>query len=93
MKFLLILIILCTGCSSTRNYVKVGAGYKFNETSIDFYDGASTSPISARIEAGQHNGAWSYGISHHSQWLRGWPVNNNTEYYKTELFIDYEWEF
>ena len=89
MKYLLvILFLLCSGCSST--YLKVGAGYKLNETNINWYDGSSSDPISARIELYKESGDLSYGISHHSQWFTGFPFNNNLEYSKTEVFIDYK---
>ena len=49
-----------------------------------------SSPISARIEIGyQYSKSVKFGISHHSQWLTGWPINDDKEYSKTELFIDY----
>lgn len=76
-------------------YLKIGAGYKFQQTEyLQTQDGARhtldhTSPISARIEIGVQKGKLSYGLSHHSNWLSGWPVNNDTEYTKTELYVDY----
>lgn len=88
-----IIIIFMSACSHTP-YVKVGAGYKIEEPKIYWFDGTKTNnPISARMEAGFKYQNWSYGLSHHSQWLRGWPVNDKFEYYKTEFFIDYEWDF
>lgn len=78
-------------------YLKAGAGYKFSETdSMKMRDGRTAkldihSPISARIEIGKQHGNWSYGVSHHSQWLVGWPLDDRKEYNKTEAFIDYKW--
>lgn len=88
----LIATLLLAGCSSTP-YVKIGAGYKVQEIDIKFKDGSATHPISARIEAGIKQGDWTYGVSHHSQWFTGKPFNDNMEYSKTELFVDYIWEF
>lgn len=77
-------------------YLKVGAGYQFLRTdSLITEDGSRhklthTSPISARIELGLQKGNLSYGIAHHSNWLSGWPVNNEPEFDKTEVFMDYK---
>lgn len=96
MKYSLLIILLLTGCSSVP-YIKVGAGYKLNETKIDWYNKYNTTrgnhPISARIDLGFDYQNWSYGLSHHSQYLTGAPFNNASEYSKTELFIDYKWSF
>lgn len=98
MKTLILIssIIMMTGCA-TIPYVKVGAGLKFQEQ-INRYCNSKlqcngSSPLTARIEAGIHQGSWSYGVSHHSQWLVGFPFNDDKEYSKTELFVDYEWQF
>lgn len=92
MKTLLILLsLLLSGCSSTKcfTYGKVGAGYKFDEAVI-YYNGETLhDPISARLEIGKQCERWSYGVSHHSQWFNGKPFNNNNEYHKSEIFIDY----
>jgi hypothetical protein len=81
------------GCASNVPYVKVGAGYKFKEANVDWGDGSVNDPISARIELGIENGPWSYGYSHHSQWFTGPPLNNNDEYSKHEIFVDYTWRW
>ena len=60
---------------------------------MNYRDGSSNSPISARAEAGIENGPWTYGVSHHSQYLVGWPLNDDMEYEKTEIFVDYTWRF
>ena len=78
----------------SKTYVRVGAGYKFNESEITHHNDDGTihsgSPISARIGVYyQYSDNVRIGIDHHSQWLTGFPVNDDTEYYKTELFIDY----
>jgi hypothetical protein len=83
-----------TACAEV--YFKVGAGYQFLRTeSLIMQDGskqqlAHTSPISARIELGVQKGNLSYGIAHHSNWFAGWPVNNDPEFDKSEVFIDYK---
>lgn len=81
-----------TGCAESY-YTKVGAGYKIDETNIQWYDSSPTSPISARIEVGAKKGNFLYGINHRSQYLSGKPFNNNSEYQVTEVFVDYVWEF
>lgn len=86
--FLILMVLSITGCSST--YLKVGAGYKFQETEINWLDGSENHPISSRIEIGNEAGKVTYGISHHSQWLIGKPMNSDIEYSKTEFFIDYK---
>jgi len=83
-----------TACDEV--YLKVGAGYKFVETDSWTINGKDYkidgwSPYSARIEVGKQSGSWSYGISHHSQYFKGWPVNDQKEYHKTEFFVDYKW--
>jgi len=99
------LIIVCAGldCASAQAsgyepYLKIGVGYKFSEQNeIQFccddrvYAIDNGSDYSARIEFGWEVGNLSFGASHHSQWLAGWPFNDKWEYYKTELFIDYKW--
>lgn len=79
-----------------KTYITIGAGYKFKEATMYFDDKNGNpkefnEPISARIEIGyRYNKNIRFGISHHSQWLTGWPVNNDrNEYEKTEFFIDY----
>lgn len=94
------LILVCmflVGCGS-RPYVTVGAGYKVSETEYHFlvqHDAyyQKGHPLTARIDIGLENGDFKYGLSHHSQWIEGWPVNDNGEYEKTEFFIDYTYKF
>lgn len=92
--------ILLTGCVSPQYYAKLGAGWKFDESNQSWYhNGTRTSntPISARAELGAEIDAGPFvvsgGLSHHSQWTEGWPVNDHGEYYKTELFIDVKYVF
>ena len=94
MKKLLLLALLTVGCSHTP-YVKVGTGYKIQETEFtNLQTGENVNDkVSARIEMGLEYGAITYGISHHSQWFSGAPFNNNMEYSKTEVFIDYTLRF
>ncbi len=93
---LVIIIILVSGCSSTP-YIKVGAGLKVQESVTHYYGEAGrinmSHPITARIEVGIESDALTYGVSHHSQWFTGFPFNNDKEYSKTELFVDYTWRF
>ena len=89
-------IIVCsllTACSVKPPFqVKIGAGYKLDES--DMYGYSSVTPhdssaLSARLELFQEIDEWSYGVSHHSQWLTGVPFDNEWEYSKTEVFVDY----
>ena len=96
MVFLLIASHAKASCDTA--FAKVGAGYKFNEQKEFVYDGQSfefynVSPYSARFEIGVECENLTYGIAHHSQWATGAPFNNKGEYYKTEIFIDYKFEW
>ena len=79
----------------SKTYVKIGAGYKFDELTIYMKDGDGNEykfndPYSARIEIGYNfTKNIKFGISHHSQWGTGYPFNDKKEPNKTELFIDY----
>lgn len=92
----LLIIILASGCSHTP-YIKAGAGYKLSETDMLWVNEHKTvqgnHPVSARLEAGFEAGNWTYGVSHHSQFATGAPFNNDPEYQKTEVFVDYTWRF
>ncbi len=94
-KHLLIVTLLAlsnTACTTIadNSYLKLGAGYKFNEMDI-YYQGESIQhPISARIELGSSYENFSFGYSHHSQWFQGAPFNADEEYSKDEVFIDYK---
>lgn len=84
-----VLVAALSGCASTP-YVKVGVGYKVAETNL-FHKGERVNdPISARMELGMETETITYGISHHSQYFSGFPFNNDHEYSKTELFVDYK---
>ena len=93
--------LILTGCSAIeRPYIKVGAGYKFQETVIMFANdnGIKTngdSPVSARIELGATCllPEITCGVTHRSQWSTGAPFNNNNEYSVTEAFVDYTFYF
>lgn len=80
-------------------YIKVGAGYKFEETDLlkDERTGRTmdiiSDPYSARIESGVDCGNVTWGIAHHSQWRTGAPFNDKGELSKTELFIDYKFSW
>lgn len=96
----IIIAIMLVGCASNGEgqydycvgYIAVGAAYKFDETPI-YGANFEQSPISARIEAGNDCGTFCYGVSHHSNWFEGWPVNSADEYGKTEVFVDYVHKF
>ena len=77
-----------------KTYVTIGAGYKFQETNLKLTrNGVKkdwNEPVSARIEIYyQYSKNVTFGISHHSQWLTGFPFDDDSEYSKTEIFIDY----
>jgi len=102
MKILAIVLMLASSAAMAdyEYYVKIGAGYKLHQTdwvldnetgtrrNLDFKD-----PFSARIEIGIEHEHISYGISHHSNWLTGYPFNDEGEFQKTEVFIDYKWSW
>ena len=97
MRLILILAVAAlTGCAAPNlkycdTYAKVGVGYIVEQPKIHWDTGNdTTNPISARLEGGCEYGRVTYGLSHHSQWFEGWPVNSNSEPHKTELFIDYK---
>ena len=97
MKYLILLLLSSPVMACDETYIKIGAGYKLDQTdhftnkntgerfNIDFND-----PLSARIEIGVQKGNVSYGVSHHSNWLTGFPFNDEGEVQKTEIFIDYK---
>jgi hypothetical protein len=83
-----------TACDGA--YLKIGAGFKFQEDDSFMLNGEKhkkdpISPISARIELGVQKGAWSYGVSHGSQWADGAPFNDRDEPHRSEVFLDYRW--
>lgn len=85
-----------TGCITLgQPYASVGAAYKLSEQQIWVEaDGTSMNdPFTARGEIGIEHDNFRYGVSHHSQWLRGKPFDDDIEYHKTEVFIDYVWRF
>lgn len=92
--------ILIQGCATNHQpYYAVGVGYKLDETTYYWWDNAmkgnreGNCPLSARLEVGMDAGNFRYGLSHHSQWTTGAPFNNEGEYQKTEVFIDYVKKF
>ncbi len=100
MKYLLMLLLI-SGCSSIPEsaYLKVGAGYKLQETNLNRIDkGVITynmnDPLTARFELGAECfiPQITCGVTHHSQWLTGKPFNDKDEYSKTEIFIDYKFK-
>lgn len=97
MKNILIFLLLFSSQSYADIYIKVGTGYKLIEMDNIITPSGKKIPIntggkfSARIEIGAETGNWSYGLSHHSQWADGYPVNDRKEPQKTEIFIDYKW--
>jgi len=102
MKILAIILMLAssTAMADYDYYVKIGAGYKIDQTeyTTDIESGRKVylhfnDPISARIEVGIEHESISYGISHHSNWLTGYPFNNEGEFHKTEIFVDYKFSW
>ena len=96
-KYLLIALLVAPGVRAAdwkgKTSFKIEAWYKFDETTIRFDGELWEDPVSARIEIGYElNPNVSFGLSHHSQWRTGFPMNRNdeNEYYKTEIFIDYK---
>ena len=79
----------------SKTNVRIGISYKLKENVIYFSrtDGTRSdvsSPIGARIGLWyQYSTNVTIGIDHHSQWFQGFPFNNEGEYSKTELFVDY----
>jgi len=69
-----------------KTYVKIGVGYKFNETPL-YNDGARfNEPLSAQFELSyQWSDSITIGYRHRSQWLAG-----NPEYYVDELFGEFK---
>lgn len=81
-------------------FIKVGTGYKIDQPTFFNYEGKrydlptpESDKYTARIESGISCGKWTYGIAHHSQWLRGAPFNDLGEEYKTEIYIDYKFSW
>src|SRR6187431_2510756 len=105
MKYLLLIAVLLSSFANAGDYsyyVKVGTGYKIQEPDErvivfmgqEYISQANYgSKVTARFEAGIEKGALTFGVAHHSQWLDGAPFNKDVEYFKTELFIDYKWEW
>lgn len=103
MKYLFLTLSMlslnCAAIDYSNIYFKVGVGHKIQEPDAMTLDKGEpterTIPATfgdkttARFELGyEYNRRITFGVSHHSQWFEGWPVNNNNEYYKTELFVD-----
>jgi hypothetical protein len=87
------LLLTSVASDSCERYFKVGAGYKFQEPKYLEVRGEEVrfdfgSNPSARAELGCDYKSWSFGISHHSQWF-----DFDSEYYKTEVFLDYKFLF
>ena len=92
-KYLLLSLVLMTSSTFanenylSKTYITLGAGYKFQESQLYYHDDDGVSykgydPISARIEVGYHySKSIKFGISHHSQWLTGFPFNNDKNEY------------
>ena len=75
---------------SIKSYSRDITDYSVYGPVIQTFEQYKSSPISARIEIGyQYSRNLSFGISHHSQWLVGWPIDDKKEYSKTEVFVDY----
>lgn len=106
-KFLILAILMCSQAQAVefdvdkflnKSYLKVGTGYKLIKKPLTFNDGTDNSSkkhaISARFELGYRlSENVTIGVSHYSQWLVGWPINDKKEYSTTGIFIDYTFEF
>lgn len=97
------LISIPSFADCNKAYFKVGAGYKLDEKTefiiidrktnqrVNFY--STPAKDSARFELAVECTNLTYGIAHHSQWSTGWPFNKVGEPYKTEIFVDYKFEW
>jgi len=83
-------------CVEVYPYIAIGAGYKIHEPNYAKVDGevirvSFGGKDTALLEAGfEYKNSISFGIKHDSQWSTGWPINDEYEYHKTELFIRYK---
>lgn len=102
MKYLILLAALSTPLAANESlaeqlineaYVKLGVSYKFNEAEVRWDGGATNKPIGARLEIGTKYKNFTFGYSHHSNIQTGFPFNDDKEYFKDELFIDYKVKF
>ena len=81
-----------TPCRADGFYVDVGIGYKLQEAEVfheyhgKMYTYDDNNSPTAHIAAGYlwENGV-SLELSHDSNWLNGWPVNDKWEYHRTEV--------
>ncbi|MDB4352462.1 hypothetical protein OAA60_03415 [Porticoccaceae bacterium] len=99
-KLILMTMILSTQLAQASDYdvenflskthITIGAAYKLNENIRNYNGEPYKSSPTARLEVYyQYDKFIRFGVSHHSQWLKGKPFNDDWEYQKTELFIDY----
>lgn len=87
---LLFALLLTSEAFADEVYVSVGAAYKIDETYIvGFKNTQINTTDTAEFEIGVQKENLSYGFRHVSNWSKGWPVNNEDEYIKNELFIEY----
>jgi hypothetical protein len=95
MKYLLLLTLLLSASSfaddwKDKTVIVIGAGWIFHEDKTYYNGRLVDDPLSARISIEyRYSKRIKFGISHHSQWLTGFPTNNDKEVFKTELFIDF----
>lgn len=93
-----ILFSACQARACDGVYLKVGTSYKTHSEAYTHVDGVDyqwkdhSSPIGARFELGAQKGRFTAGVAHYSQWGNGWPVNNNAESARTEVFIDVKFD-
>lgn len=73
-------------------YFKSGVGYKVDELTIYNVDTPINVKDTALFEIGVRDENLSYGFRHVSNWSTGWPLDNDSEYYKDEFFIEYEFD-
>jgi len=72
-------------------FLELGIGYKLDE--LVFYDQGKRvdHKVSGSVDVGEQCGAFSAGLSHHSQPFVGAPFgsSNDVEYRKTEIYVRY----
>jgi hypothetical protein len=84
-----------------KMFTSIGVGYKILEqTQINYEyqngkyriytgDNPVTDKITARFSIGRQFGNYSVALVHHSQWLKGYPFNNDWEYQVTKISVNY----
>ena len=79
-------------------YGRVAIGYKIQEPDHVVYNDQELNvsfggPVSGFFELGYEKGPFSLGLKHDSQPFVGFPVDDDEEYYKTEVFASVKFYF